>query len=154
MNKQFAQGHLASAATINTVKEGREALNFTIACNDGKDADGKDYVEYIPVVAYGKTGFASKLVEYLGKGAAVTAAGKLVYSKSEKDNAVYTNARIEVNSLYDIRLNGSGTGKAGAEAQATETPAEAAQQSEGAVTASLESPAANVDTSFDDDIPF
>ena len=59
-----------------------------------------------------------------------------------------------MNSLYDIRLNGSGTGKAGAEAQATETPAEAAQQSEVAVTASLESPTANVDTSFDDDIPF
>lgn len=156
MNRQILEGNLVSAASIVTGKNGRDILNFVVACNEGKDSNGKDIVEYVAVSSYGKTGFAEKLQEYLGKGAAVAVIGKLVYSKNEKDNAVYTNPRVEVQGLRNIRLVGGKTTTSAAEAghdvppQVTE---QAAQAAAAATEASSGLPAPSTD-SFDDDIPF
>lgn len=155
MNRQIAEGNLVSAASVTTASNGRDILNFVVACNEGKDSSGKDIVEYINVSSYGKKGFADKLKEYLGKGAAVTVIGKLVYSKNEKDNAVYTNARIEVQGLRNIRLVGGKVATPAAEAASHEVPAEvneqAAQAAQAAATAGEALP--EVD-GMDDDIPF
>jgi single-stranded DNA-binding protein len=155
MNRQFAEGNLVAAAAVFNGKNERDVLSFTIACNEGKDSNGKDIVEYISVSAYGKKGFASKLVDYLGKGALVSAMGRLVMSKSEKDGVVYTNPRVEVSGLRNIRLLGSKPATTGAEASGHEaTPAAVAQQaaaSAASAAAALPAPASD---SFDDDIPF
>lgn len=157
MNRQIVEGNLVSPASVVTGKNGRDILNFVVACNEGKDSNGKDIVEYIPVSAYGKAGFADKLKDYLGKGAAVAVIGKLVYSKNEKDNAVYTNPRVEAQGLRNIRLVGGKAATPAAEAAGSEVPAHVAEQAaESAAAASEVSsglPAPSTD-SFDDDIPF
>ncbi len=155
MNRQFAEGNLVAAAAVFNGKNDRDVLSFTVACNEGKDSNGKDIVEYISVSAYGKKGFANNLVEYLGKGALVSAMGRLVMGKSEKDGVVYTNPRVEVSGLRNIRLLGSKPATTGTEASgATPTPAAVEQQVAASAEAAAEAlPAVSTD-SFDDDIPF
>jgi len=157
MNRQFAEGNLVSAASIISNKNGRDILNFVVACNEGKDASGKDIVEYVPVSAYGKAGFADNLKEFLAKGTGVAVMGKLVYGKNEKDNTVYTNPRIELQGLRNIRLVGGKVATPAAAASASDVPSDvAAQAADAAADAAASAsglPAPSTD-SFDDDIPF
>ena len=156
MNRQIAQGNLVSAASVTTGKNGRDMLAFTIACNQGKPAAGDDIVEYFPVFVHGKKGFADNMKEYLGKGAAVTAIGKLKLSRSEKDVNVYTNSRIEVQKLSDVRLSGSKTttpAAAAAAGQVDQSVHEAAAAATDAAASADPLPTPDYD-SFDDDIPF
>lgn len=158
MNRQFAQGNLVEAASVITGTNGRDMLSFTVACNEGKTADGRNIVEYIPVVCYGKQGFAANLVEYLGKGAGVTAIGRLLHKRNEKENDVYTNSRIEVQSLSNIRLTGSNSQSAqSANTAGNDVPAAVQNQVSDAVNDAKDAPNVSEATdfdSFDDDIPF
>jgi single-strand DNA-binding protein len=156
MNKQIAGGNLTKDAVVIESGE-RDMLSLTVACNgSGKDKEGNQYVEFVPVVIWGKRGYFNNVKPFLVKGTPVVATGKLVYPEAnEKDGTVYDNALVEVSGLRDLKLIG---GKAGTksvedgEPTPQPTPDQAAA-ADSAANAAAQSPAVDFD-SFDDDIPF
>ncbi len=167
MNKQFAIGNLAKAATVTTIND-RDMLAMTVACNDGKEKDtlddagnvvkeGRQFVEFIPAVIWGKKGAFDKIKPYLGVGQGVSVFGELAYPEpNEKDGVVYQNVLVEVRSLRDLRLiGGNKASKPADQHEGVPTPSpEQEKANEKAIAQAAEKGPSNDIDSFDDDIPF
>lgn len=152
MNIQMVAGNLAKPAFIKNNGD-RDMMALTVACNEGKDKEGKPRpAEFVELIVWGKKDAFTNYAQYLVTGQSVAATGKLVYGDSnEKDGVVYASAFVEVNSIRDIELTGSKGGQRVTDAdplpQQDKPAAEAAQQ------ALADAPAPK-DEIKDDDIPF
>ena len=87
-------GRLSRNPELRQTTTGKSVASFTIACSRGrKDANGKELVDWIPVVAWEHT--AEFVCKYFEKGSLIAIDGRL-QSRTYKDRDGNNRATIEI----------------------------------------------------------
>ena len=94
LNVIAIMGRLSRDPELRQTTTGKNVASFTIACSRGrKDANGKDLVDWIPVVAWEHT--AEFVCKYLEKGSLIAIDGRL-QSRTYKDRDGNNRTAIEI----------------------------------------------------------
>ena len=94
LNVIAIMGRLAANPQLRQTTTGKNVASFTIACSRGrKDANGKDLVDWIPVVAWEHT--AEFVCKYFEKGSLIAIDGRL-QSRTYKDRNGNNRTAIEI----------------------------------------------------------
>lgn len=94
LNVIAIMGRLSRDPELRQTKTGKSVASFTIACSRGrKDANGKDLVDWIPVVAWEHT--AEFVCKYFEKGSLIAIDGRL-QSRTYKDRDGNNLTAIEI----------------------------------------------------------
>lgn len=94
LNVIAIMGRLSRDPELRQTTTGKNVASFTIACSRGrKDANGKDLVDWIPVVAWEHT--AEFVCEYFEKGSLIAIDGRL-QSRTYKDRDGNNRTAIEI----------------------------------------------------------
>ena len=94
LNVIAIMGRLSRNPELRQTTTGKNVASFTIACSRGrKDANGKDLVDWIPVVAWEHT--AEFVCQYFEKGSPIAIAGRL-QSRTYKDRDGNNRTAIEI----------------------------------------------------------
>lgn len=83
MNHVILTGRLTKDPETRYTNSKKAVTSFTLAVDDGKDADGKRKAQFIPVVAWGKT--AELIDQHFYKGKPLTVIGRITVRNYEKD---------------------------------------------------------------------
>ncbi len=75
MNKVFLIGRLTKDPEIRVTATGKKVASFSIAVNEGKDADGQEMTQFFNCIAWEK--LAEVLENYIPKGTKVAIIGSL-----------------------------------------------------------------------------
>lgn len=87
-------GRLSRDPELRQTTTGKNVASFTIACSRGrKDANGKDLVDWIPIVAWEHT--AEFVCKYFEKGSLIAIDGRL-QSRTYKDRDGNNRTAIEI----------------------------------------------------------
>jgi len=97
MNKAILIGNLTKDNDTRFTTEGTCILKNSIALNDGKDKNGKERVNFVPVVAFGKT--AELMAEYTKKGAKIGIDGSISVSNYEKEGQKRIFTEVIINRV-------------------------------------------------------
>lgn len=93
LNVIAIMGRLSRDPELRQTTTGKNVASFTIACSRGrKDANGKDLVDWIPVVAWEHT--AEFVCKYFEKGSLIAIDGRL-QSRTYKDRDGNNRTAIE-----------------------------------------------------------
>ena len=94
LNVIAIMGRLSRDPELRQTTTGKNVASFTIACSRGrKDANGKDLVDWIPVVAWEHT--AEYVCKYFEKGSLIAIDGRL-QSRTYKDRDGNNRTAIEI----------------------------------------------------------
>lgn len=94
LNVIAIMGRLSRDPELRQTTTGKNVASFTIACSRGrKDANGKDLVDWIPVVAWEHT--AEFVCKYFEKGSLIAIDGRL-QSRNYKDRDGNNRTAIEI----------------------------------------------------------
>lgn len=94
LNVIAIMGRLSRNPELRQTTTGKNVASFTIACSRGrKDANGKDLVDWIPVVAWEHT--AEFVCKYFEKGSPIAIDGRL-QSRTYKDRDGNNRTAIEI----------------------------------------------------------
>ena len=94
LNVIAIMGRLSRNPELRQTTTGKSVASFTIACSRGrKDANGKELVDWIPVVAWEHT--AEFVCKYFEKGSLIAIDGRL-QSRTYKDRDGNNRATIEI----------------------------------------------------------
>lgn len=94
LNVTAIMGRLSRDPELRQTTTGKNVASFTIACSRGrKDANGKDLVDWIPVVAWEHT--AEFVCKYFEKGSLIAIDGRL-QSRTYKDRDGNNRTAIEI----------------------------------------------------------
>lgn len=94
LNVIAIMGRLFRDPELRQTTTGKNVASFTIACSRGrKDANGKDLVDWIPVVAWEHT--AEFVCKYFEKGSLIAIDGRL-QSRTYKDRDGNNRTAIEI----------------------------------------------------------
>lgn len=94
LNVIAIMGRLSRDPELRQTAAGKSVASFTIACSRGrKDANGKDLVDWIPVVAWEHT--AEFVCKYFEKGSLIAIDGRL-QSRTYKDRDGNNRTAIEI----------------------------------------------------------
>lgn len=94
LNVIAIMGRLSRDPELRQTTTGKNVASFTIACSRGrKDANGKDLVDWIPVVAWEHT--AEFVCKYFEKGSLIAIDGRL-QSRTYKDMDGNNRTAIEI----------------------------------------------------------
>lgn len=94
LNVTAIMGRLSRDPELWQTTTGKNVASFTIACSRGrKDANGKDLVDWIPVVAWEHT--AEFVCKYFEKGSLIAIDGRL-QSRTYKDRDGNNRTAIEI----------------------------------------------------------
>lgn len=94
LNVIAIMGRLSRDPELRQTTTGKSVASFTIACSRGrKDANGKDLVDWIPVVAWEHT--AEFVCKYFEKGSPIAIDGRL-QSRTYKDRDGNNRTAIEI----------------------------------------------------------
>lgn len=94
LNVIAIMGRLSRDPELRQTTTGKNVASFTIACSRGrKDANGKDLVDWIPVVAWEHT--AEFVYKYFEKGSLIAIDGRL-QSRTYKDRDGNNRTAIEI----------------------------------------------------------
>lgn len=94
LNVIAIMGRLSRDPELRQTTTGKSVASFTIACSRGrKDANGKDLVDWIPVVAWEHT--AEFVFKYFEKGSLIAIDGRL-QSRTYKDRDGNNRTAIEI----------------------------------------------------------
>lgn len=94
LNVIAIMGRLSRDPELRQTTTGKNVASFTIACSRGrKDANGKDLVDWIPVVAWEHT--AEFVCKYFEKGSLIAIDGRL-QSRTYKDRDCNNRTAIEI----------------------------------------------------------
>lgn len=94
LNAIAIMGRLSRGPELRQTTTGKSVASFTIACSRGrKDANGKDLVDWIPVVAWEHT--AEFVCKYFEKGSLIAIDGRL-QSRTYKDRDGNNRTAIEI----------------------------------------------------------
>lgn len=94
LNVIAIMGRLSRDPELRQTTTGKNVASFTIACSRGrKDANGKDLVDWIPVVAWEHT--AEFVCKYFEKGSLIAIDGRL-QSRTYKDSDGNNRTAIEI----------------------------------------------------------
>lgn len=96
MNNVFISGRLTKNIELSYGAQSQIAVGrFTLACDRGKDRDGKDKgADFISCVAFGRT--AENLERYSGKGLRLSVSGHIQTGSYEKDGKKYYTTDVIV----------------------------------------------------------
>lgn len=96
MNNVFISGRLAKDIGLSYGAQSQIAVGrFTLACDRGKDRDGKDKgADFISCVAFGRT--AENLERFSGKGLRLSISGHIQTGSYEKDGKKYYTTDVIV----------------------------------------------------------
>lgn len=83
MNITILSGRFVADPETRYTKESKAVCTFTVAVEDGKDADGNKRAQFVPCVAFGKT--AETISKFFAKGNPITLTGHLSCRTWEKD---------------------------------------------------------------------
>ena len=94
LNVIAIMGRLSRDPELRQTTTGKNVASFTLACSRGrKDANGKDLVDWIPVVAWEHT--AEFVCKYFEKGSLIAIDGRL-QSRTYKDRDGNNRTAIEI----------------------------------------------------------
>lgn len=94
LNVIAIMGRLSRDPELRQTTTGKNVASFTIACSRGRrDANGKDLVDWIPVVAWEHT--AEFVCKYFEKGSLIAIDGRL-QSRTYKDRDGNNRTAIEI----------------------------------------------------------
>lgn len=94
LNVTAIMGRLSRDPELRQTTTGKNVASFTITCSRGrKDANGKDLVDWIPVVAWEHT--AEFVCKYFEKGSLIAIDGRL-QSRSYQDRDGNNRTAIEI----------------------------------------------------------
>lgn len=94
LNVIAIMGRLSRDPELRQTTTGKSVASFTIACSRGrKDDNGKDLVDWIPVVAWERT--AEFVCKYFEKGSLIAIDGRL-QSRTYKDRDGNNRTAIEI----------------------------------------------------------
>ena len=94
LNVIAIMGRLSRNPELRQTTTGKNVASFTIACSRGrKDANGKDLVDWIPVVAWEHT--AEFVCKYFEKGSPIAIDGRL-QARTYKDRDGNNRTAIEI----------------------------------------------------------
>ena len=94
LNVIAIMGRLSRDPELRQTTTGKSVASFTLACSRGrKDANGKDLVDWIPVVAWEHT--AEFVCKYFHKGSLIANDGRL-QSRTYKDRDGNNRTAIEI----------------------------------------------------------
>lgn len=94
LNVIAIMGRLSRDPELRQTTTGKNVASFTIACSRGrKDSNGKDLVDWIPVVAWEHT--AEFVFKYFEKGSLIAIDGRL-QSRTYKDRDGNNRTAIEI----------------------------------------------------------
>lgn len=94
LNVTAIMGRLSRNPELRQTTTGKSVASFTIACSRGrKDANGKELVDWIPVVAWEHT--AEFVCKYFEKGSLIAIDGRL-QSRTYKDRDGNNRTAIEI----------------------------------------------------------
>lgn len=135
MNKCIIIGNLTSDPELRQTQSGKSVARFTIAVNNGKDAEGKDRpADFITCQAWEKRG--ETICKYFKKGSPICVTGALKtdkYTDKNHEDITHYNSYILVNEFEFIGKKSDGgqqtTQAAPAQTSPTE-PVEAASESD------------------------
>ena len=138
MNKCIIIGNLTSDPELRQTQSGKSVAKFTIAVNNGKDAEGKDRpADFITCQAWERRG--ETIGKYFKKGSPICVTGAFKtdkYTDKNHEDVTHYNSYILVNEFEFIGKKSDG-----------------GQQTAQAAPA-LTAPAEPVETASESDIPF
>lgn len=138
MNKCIIIGNLTSNPELRQTQSGKSVVKFTIAVNNGKDADGKDRpADFITCQAWKKRG--ETIGKYFKKGSPICVTGALKtdkYTDKNHEDVTHYNSYILVNEFEFIGKK-SDVGQQTTQAAPTQT-----------------APTEPIETASESDIPF
>ena len=135
MNKCIIIGNLTSDPELRQTQSGKSVVKFTIAVNNGKDADGKDRpADFITCQAWEKRG--ETIGKYFKKGSPICVTGAFKtdkYTDKNHEDVTHYNSYILVNEFEFIGKksdSGQQTTQAAPTQNTTATPVETANESD------------------------
>ena len=138
MNKCIIIGNLTSDPELRQTQSGKSVVKFTIAVNNGKDAEGKDRpADFITCQAWERRG--ETIGKYFKKGSPICVTGALKtdkYTDKNHEDVTHYNSYILVNEFEFI-----GKKSDGGQQTAQATPAQT-------------TPTEPIETASESDIPF
>ncbi len=110
MNKCIIIGNLTSDPELKQTQSGKSVVKFTIAVNNGKDAEGKDRpADFITCQAWEKRG--ETIGKYFKKGSPICVTGALKtdkYTDKNHEDVTHYNSYILVNEFEFIGKKSDG----------------------------------------------
>ena len=135
MNKCIIIGNLTSDPELRQTQSGKSVVKFTIAVNNGKDAEGKDRpADFITCQAWEKRG--ETIGKYFKKGSPICVTGTLKtdkYTDKNHEDVTHYNSYILVNEFEFIGKKSEGgqqTAQAAPAQNTTATSVETANESD------------------------
>jgi single-strand DNA-binding protein len=126
MNKVILIGRLTKDPEVRTTTTGKKVASFSIAVDDGKDAQGQQITQYFNVSAWDKT--AEIVEKYVVKGARVAVDGSLKNRSWDKPDGTKAYATDVLVSRLEILSSKAETDAMRANAPADENPAASSSQ--------------------------
>lgn len=78
MNKTFISGNLGQDALVKSTEDGRQYLQFSVAVNEGKNADGSTRTTWFNCSDWNESRIKSSLKDFLKSGTKVLLVGRYV----------------------------------------------------------------------------
>ena len=110
MNKVQLMGRLTRDPELKATSTGKSYANFTVACDYGKDKEGKSLTNFIPCSAWDKR--AEAIAKYFSKGQRILITDGMLMVRSYKDpnsgeNRTYTYVDVRDFEFVETRSQGS-----------------------------------------------
>lgn len=86
LNKILLEGRITKDPILKKTQNGKQYVAFIVA-NSQKNAEGKEYTDFVPCIAWNKT--AELITTYLKKGALISLEGSLSVQNTVADNGCY-----------------------------------------------------------------
>lgn len=98
MNKVQLMGRLTRDPELKATATGKSCVNFTVACDHGKDKDGNKLTNFIPCAAWDKR--AEMIAKYFAKGQRILITEGELMVRNYKDpktgeNKIYTYVDVK-----------------------------------------------------------
>lgn len=100
-NKVMLCGRTTKAIDVRKTTTGKSVTTFSLAVDDGKDANGQSKAIFVNCTAW--EGTANLLAQYCGKGSLIGIEGHLVQKRWEERQVTLTEVFVENVQLLDTK---------------------------------------------------
>lgn len=102
MNKVQLMGRLTRDPELKATSTGKSYANFTVACDYGKDKEGKSLTNFIPCSAWDKR--AEAIAKYFSKGQRILITDGMLMVRSYKDTKTGENRTYTYVDVRDFEF--------------------------------------------------
>lgn len=100
-NKVMLCGRTTKAIEVRKTTTGKSVTTFSLAVDDGKDANGQSKAIFVNCTAW--EGTANLLAQYCGKGSLIGVEGHLIQKRWEERQVTLTEVFVESIQFLDTR---------------------------------------------------